>query len=269
MWVKSRSASKPALPAMAGAKICGARPPIRIVAPSGSARATWVAATMPPPPPRFSITTLCFNAVDRCSAMMGAQMSAAPPGAKVTTIWIGLLGQMSARAGAYIATSTAHTATRPDAIRFIRSPRPHEPAWWREPSGPVLGGLRIDDQFKRARLLHRQIGRFGSLDDLVHIAGNAASPLGKTRAVRRQRAGLRKGPLIGERRKAIFYRRVHGCLGRQAALDDNCLRLLPGNRGNGAIEFVGSAHQDIVNLEVHRLAASLDLFEERLGERVG
>src|SRR4029078_3190606 len=60
---------------------------------------------MPPPPPRFSTTTLCLNAVDRCSARMRAQMSAAPPGAKMPTMLIVFAGQMSARAGAATVTT--------------------------------------------------------------------------------------------------------------------------------------------------------------------
>src|SRR5262245_60159257 len=54
---------------------------------------------MPPPPPRFSITTLCFNAADSGSASSRAQISAAPPAANDTTMRTGLLGQSAARAG--------------------------------------------------------------------------------------------------------------------------------------------------------------------------
>src|SRR5262245_55114429 len=40
-----------------------------------------------------------------------------------------------------------------------------------------LGGLEIDDQFELSGKLNRQIARFGSLQDLVHISGSASIAL--------------------------------------------------------------------------------------------
>ena len=49
---------------------------------------------MPLAPGRFSTTTLCANALPRCSARMRPIMSALPPGGHGTTMRMGLLGQV-------------------------------------------------------------------------------------------------------------------------------------------------------------------------------
>ena len=44
--------------------------------------------------------------------------------------------------------------------------------WDRQPE--CFGRLEIDDQFEHGRLLYRQIARFCTLEDLVHIPGGSA-----------------------------------------------------------------------------------------------
>ena len=41
--------------------------------------------------------------------------------------------------------------------------------FWRNRQANLLGGFEIDHQLELRRLLHRQIGRLGSLQDFVHV----------------------------------------------------------------------------------------------------
>src|SRR3954471_8456011 len=93
---------------------------------------------MPPPPPRFSITTLCFKAADSGSASRRAQMSAAPPAANDTTMRMGFAGQSAACAG--VANNAAAISKNPalNARHFI-SALPGRLHRWRTP--PRLRGL--------------------------------------------------------------------------------------------------------------------------------
>jgi hypothetical protein len=42
---------------------------------------------------------------------------------------------------------------------------------WRHGEAERFGGLKVDDQLEFGRLLHRQIGRFGALEDAIDIGG--------------------------------------------------------------------------------------------------
>jgi hypothetical protein len=55
------------------------------VCPSGSAPTICAAATVAPPPGRFSTMTVCPSRAVSCSATMRATMSVVPPGAKGQT----------------------------------------------------------------------------------------------------------------------------------------------------------------------------------------
>jgi hypothetical protein len=46
-----------------------------------------------------------------------------------------------------------------------------------------LGGREIDDQLEGHGLLHGEVGRFGTLQNLVHIDGGAPERIGKSRPV--------------------------------------------------------------------------------------
>src|SRR5260370_36276407 len=55
-----------------------------------------------------------------------------------------------------------------------------------------LGGLEIDDQLEFGRLLHRQVGRLGALQDMVEIGGRAPGQVRTVDAVRDQAAARRE-----------------------------------------------------------------------------
>ena len=65
---------------------------MRIVYPSGFARATYCMPTPPPAPERFSTTTGCFRMRVIASASGRPVMSATPPGGNGTTIAMALAG---------------------------------------------------------------------------------------------------------------------------------------------------------------------------------
>ena len=44
---------------------------------------------------------------------------------------------------------------------------------WRDGQAEGLRGLEVDDQLERHRSLHRQVGRLGTLQDLVDEGGGA------------------------------------------------------------------------------------------------
>jgi len=48
---------------------------------------------------------------------------------------------------------------------------------WRNSEAERLGGLEVDDQLERRRLLDRQIGRFGAVEDLSGINPDLAISL--------------------------------------------------------------------------------------------
>jgi hypothetical protein len=52
-----------------------------------------------------------------------------------------------------------------------------------------LGGLEVDGQLEFDRLLHREVGGLGALQNLVHVSGGAPEQVGLARAVGHQSPG--------------------------------------------------------------------------------
>ena len=77
---------------VAGPTACVLVVPIASVCPSGAAFATTAVPTVPPAPPRFSITTGCPNSLLSPSATTRPTMSVEPPGGNGTISVIGLVG---------------------------------------------------------------------------------------------------------------------------------------------------------------------------------
>jgi hypothetical protein len=126
-----------------------------------------------------------------------------------------------------------------------------------------LSGLEIDDQLELCRLLHRQVGGLGTLEDLVHIRGRASPLVQQARPIAEKAASLHKRPTL--------YL-VHG---RQAARgrefcepsavlneygvpqDEERTRVCPGHRREGAVKRVGTARLLEVQLDAQRLGRHL------------
>src|SRR3954468_1629975 len=83
--------------------VIAAAAPSSRVAPSGSARATVDAASVPPPPGRLSTTTGCLTLAASVSPTVRASTSAAPPAASGVTILIGRVGHSWAGAAPGVA----------------------------------------------------------------------------------------------------------------------------------------------------------------------
>src|SRR6516162_3912451 len=67
-----------------------------------------------------------------------------------------------------------------------------------------LGSLEVDDQLKLHRLLHGQIGGFGTFEDLIHEIGYAAEPVASTHRIGHQPSRLHKVSLPVHRRQPIL-----------------------------------------------------------------
>ena len=65
-----------------------------------------------------------------------------------------------------------------------------------------LGGLQVDHQLEARRLLHRQVGGPGALENAVDIGGGTAEQVAVAGAVGHQRARLRVASLFGDGRQA-------------------------------------------------------------------
>ena len=109
-----------------------------------------------------------------------------------------------------------------------------------------IRGLTIDDEFELGRLLDREIGRFGALEDLVHVGGGAPKEVGKARAVGHQ------APVVRELAKAIHGREAAaGSQGRDPGSmrksegvieGDEGLSVAPRGSSKRRLEVLGSAH---------------------------
>jgi hypothetical protein len=67
---------------------------------------------------------------------------------------------------------------------------------WRHRDPQYLGGLQVNDQLELRRLLHRQVGGLGTLQDLVHIRRPAPVPVRRARPLADEAAGLHILPCL-------------------------------------------------------------------------
>src|SRR5215470_13199175 len=67
-----------------------------------------------------------------------------------------------------------------------------------------LGGLEVDDELELGRLLDREIGGLGTLEDLCHIGSGASIEISEIRAVAHEGACLRPRRGLGDSREAVL-----------------------------------------------------------------
>src|SRR5262245_53836920 len=71
---------------------------------------------------------------------------------------------------------------------------------WRNRQADLLRGLEIDHQLELRRLLDRQVGRLGSLQDSVHVIGDAPVAVREVRVVGHEPAGIYSFTVVRYRR---------------------------------------------------------------------
>src|SRR5215831_6553499 len=69
-------------------------------------------------------------------------------------------------------------------------------------------GLEVDHQLEPSRLLDRQVGRLGALEDLVHIARGTPVQVITVWPKRHQTAGFHKLSAVGDRRYSTLCRKI-------------------------------------------------------------
>src|SRR6516165_5246491 len=70
---------------------------------------------------------------------------------------------------------------------------------WRNREAERPGGLQIDDQLERRRLLDRKIGRLHALEDLVDVRRRATELVRPVCAIRYEPSDLRELPSVADR----------------------------------------------------------------------
>jgi hypothetical protein len=86
------------------------------------------------------------------------------------------------------------TQDRPSLLDYLICPRQHRR---RDRQADHLGSLEVDHEFKLPRLLDGKIGRFGALEDPVHVDGGAPELLRQVGPVAQQPSCLRRMPTRG------------------------------------------------------------------------
>src|SRR5207245_5241188 len=71
-----------------------------------------------------------------------------------------------------------------------------------------LGGLQVDDQLELRRLLDREVGRLGPLENLVSVDGGTPEAFGDVWRVGHEAAGLRELPGPKDGRQLVLLRKV-------------------------------------------------------------
>src|SRR5499426_197747 len=123
-----------------------------------------------------------------------------------------------------------------------------------------LGGLGVDHQLERRRLLHGQVGGLGALQDLVHKRGAAPEEIEKARPVRHETPGLHTLPDAVCRRQAAPGCEV--CEPCSVAVEyrvghyEECSHTLCGHRRECAVELGGTS--GLQELKLHSQRPSRD-----------
>ena len=82
----------------------------------------------------------------------------------------------------------------------------------RDRQANLLGGFQIDQQLEFHRLLDRQVGRLGTLQDLIHVGRRATPHIFKVRAVRREATVVNKALTKIDCRELILRRKINDLL---------------------------------------------------------
>src|SRR5262245_51372976 len=106
-----------------------------------------------------------------------------------------------------------------------------------------FGGLEVDHQLERRRLLDWEVGSLGALEDLVHVGGRPPPPVRAIWLVSQETTGLRLLTQPGHRREAAPCRVVcDSCsvIGEHRVIEkDDGAGLFPGHLREGPVDLAG------------------------------
>src|SRR5207249_5010758 len=71
-----------------------------------------------------------------------------------------------------------------------------------------LGGLEVEDQREPRRLLHRQVGGLGALEDLIHIGGGTPERVWHARAIEHEAAVVHVLAQLRQHRESALGRQL-------------------------------------------------------------
>src|SRR5215510_7250035 len=123
---------------------------------------------------------------------------------------------------------------------------------WGHGEADGLGSLEVDDQRELGGLLHGHVGRLGAFEDLIHIGRSTVIPVGNERVIDHETPSVHIFPVRVHPWEPVPLRQVHyprEVVGKQSVRHHNeCLGTAPGGGGKGALELVGGAHLQDVQL---------------------
>src|SRR5882724_8739554 len=117
----------------------------------------------------------------------------------------------------------------------------------RQPEG--FGGVEIDDQLKPGRLLDRQIGGLGALEDLSGVDADLTNRVGEARAIADQTAGREESTPVSDRRNGMACSQRHKLVASLAekrirTKDERASLNLHEGRESGVYLAFGASPQD-------------------------
>jgi len=125
-----------------------------------------------------------------------------------------------------------------------------------------LGGLQVDDKLEPGRLLNRQIGRSGALQDFVDEPGGPFEIFLEHLSIGQQTAFLGKlAPFVDGGQSVLRCERQHpGSVldHRGATFDQNSLVVVSRTRGKGSLQLFCVAQGSPGNPHAERLCEDLD-----------
>src|SRR5215813_7809827 len=149
---------------------------------------------------------------------------------------------------------------------------PREHVRWNR-QGDLLSGFEIDNELELLRLLHREVGGLGALQDLVNIRSRAVVQVAKTHAVAHEPSSFDKFRKRVDYGQPIFDREFDDL--RSLRIEhggnkhDYCLSPSFSRGSKCGLNIVGTQHVDVLMLQLERLGGHFGLLGRSICARVG
>jgi hypothetical protein len=144
---------------------------------------------------------------------------------------------------------------------------------WRHGEAERLGGGQVDDEIEFGRLLNRKIGRVGTFENLVNVAGGSASQVNHICPVGHERARCHKFSKTLKRWQQLPNCKVGYALpminGERVLDRHQCIRVLPSHSLECTIEIIRLSRLQGLNLNPQYGPRGLHLFEDECGIGIG